>query len=557
MKNNKAKARNNSTKNRQYLVNKISDAMSLKYSNFFTAAKYDLKTLKDDVNKLLTTQYCTKDPRDVFKPIESNILDIVKKNNPQLQVKIKKARKLPEIKYTKDKYQEADEFEKEKEKPKIKENQDKNNSKSVVRRKSKAKSNKNLSQNANANEVKKDESVNKTNELKKQLTEVNDLIINKDNNNKDNNNINNINVNDIENEQKEEINNTTYRLQQEYGTKHTLVDKLKNKMKYDPTIKELDEEQKLFEKQQQEIKQKKILEQQNYLNDLRIQIEEKDKRKKEERQKELKELEEIQKIVEKEREEMKKKELEEKEKKEKIRQNYEKLLEEHKTIKKKQKMEEDKENKVLQELINEEIKNEKKSIIEKKNKIKEEILKTKEINEKLYKEKMNMEKPNEQLEEFVEIVDLMKNNSSSNKAIKDRINKRAMEQEAAGHYLLKIINSLDKKNKDISLVEQEREKQEQKKKLEYEMADKNRKLKLDDYKKSLLDILVLKNLEKEKQKEEEAKYRKSLEEEYNSYLKEEKERKMKQIEKYENYRKALEEQIKENRMRDIEKLKYK
>ena len=81
-----------------------------------------------------------------------------------------------------------------------------------------------------------------------------------------------------------------------------------------------------------------------------------------------------------------------------------------------------------------------------------------------------------------------------------------MEQEAAGHYLLKIINSLDKKNKDISLAEQEREKQEQKKKLEYEMADKNRKLKLDDYKKSLLDILVLKNLEKEKQKEEEAKY---------------------------------------------------
>ncbi len=87
------------------------------------------------------------------------------------------------------------------------------------------------------------------------------------------------------------------------------------------------------------------------------------------------------------------------------------------------------------------------------------------------------------------------------------------------------------------------------------MADKNRKLKLDDYKKSLLDILVLKNLEKEKQRKEEAKYRKSLEDEYALYLKEEKERKKKQIEKYENYRKALEEQIKENQMRDLEKLK--
>ena len=167
---------------------------------------------------------------------------------------------------------------------------------------------------------------------------------------------------------------------------------------------------------------------------------------------------------------------------------------------------------------------------------------------------MNSEKQNEQSDQFM---DIMKNNSSSNNAIKERINKRAMEQEAAGNYLLKIINSLDKKNKDINLAEQEREKQEQKKQLEYEMADKNRKLKLDDYKKSLLDILVLKNLEKEKQRQEEAKYRKSLEEEYNSYLKEEKERKMKQIEKYENYRKALEEQIKENRMRDLEKLKYK
>ena len=76
---NKSKTRNNSTVNRQNLVNKISNAMSLKYNNFFTAAKYDIKTLKEDVDKLLTTQYYSKDPRDVFKPIESNILDIVKK----------------------------------------------------------------------------------------------------------------------------------------------------------------------------------------------------------------------------------------------------------------------------------------------------------------------------------------------------------------------------------------------------------------------------------------------------------------------------------------------
>ena len=118
MRRNKSLSKNNLKVNRQNLINKISDAMSIKYSNFFTAANYDNKTLKDDVAKLLTTQYYSKDPRDVFKPIESNILDIVKKKNPQLQVKIKKARKLPEIKFTKDKYQEADEIEKEKEKEK-------------------------------------------------------------------------------------------------------------------------------------------------------------------------------------------------------------------------------------------------------------------------------------------------------------------------------------------------------------------------------------------------------------------------------------------------------
>ena len=546
MNKNKSKTRNKSTVNRQNLVNKISDAMSLKYNNFFTAAKYDIKTLKADVDKLLTTQYYSKDPRDVFKPIESNILDIVKKKNPHLQVKIKKARKLPEIKYTRDKYQEADDLEKEKEKPKAKEIQDKNIPKSLVRRKSKAKSLKSL--NKNTNEIKKDENtnLNQTNDHKRQLTEIIDSNYNKQNDNKD------IVNNNEEKENKEETNNTMYKLQQEYGARHTLVDKLKNKMKYDPTIKELDEEKKLYEKQQQEIKQKKLLEQQNYLNDLRIQIEEKDKRRKEERPKELKELAEIQKIVEKEREEIKQKELQERERREKIRQNYEKLLEEQKSIKKKQKMEEDKENKILTDLINEEIKNEKKNIIERKNKIKEEILKTKEINEKLYKERMNNEKKNELLDEPQGI---MKQNSSSNNAIKERIQKRALEQEAAGHYLLKIINSLEKKNKELNIAEEEREKQEQKKKMEYEMADKNRKLKLDDYKKSLLDILVLKNLEKEKQRKEEAKYRKSLEDEYALYLKEEKERKKKQIEKYENYRKALEEQIKENQMRDLEKLK--
>ena len=125
MKKNKASSKNNFIQNRQKLINKISEALNLKYNNFFTAANYDIQTLKDDIGKLLSTQYYSKDPRDVFKPIESNILDIVKQKNPNLQVKVKKARKLPEIKYTKDKYQEADEGEKINEKEKKDENANK------------------------------------------------------------------------------------------------------------------------------------------------------------------------------------------------------------------------------------------------------------------------------------------------------------------------------------------------------------------------------------------------------------------------------------------------
>ena len=92
---------------------------------------------------------------------------------------------------------------------------------------------------------------------------------------------------------------------------------------------------------------------------------------------------------------------------------------------------------------------------------------------------------------------------------------------------------------------------------EYEMANKNRQMKLDDYRKSLKDSLAIKLLEKEKLKQEEEKYKLVLEEQYAKYLKEENEKKLKQIEKYENYRKALEEQIKDNKMRETEKMKYK
>ena len=201
-------------------------------------------------------------------------------------------------------------------------------------------------------------------------------------------------------------------------------------------------------------------------------------------------------------------------------------------------------------MINKEINNEKQNIIAKKKKVIEESIKLKEINDKLIQEKKNTKKPKD---DFVSQDIFTLNNSSSSNVIRDRINKRAQEQEAAGNYLKKIYSTREKQNNDIYLIE--KEKQDQKKQLEYEMADKNRQNKIEDYRKSLEDIIAMRSLERKKQKEEEDKFRKNLEEEYALYLKEEEKKKIKKFEQYENYRKALEEQIKDNRIREMERLK--
>lgn len=516
MRKNKTTLKSSSDLNRYKLINKISDAMRLKYSNFFTIAKYDEKSLKDDINKLLTTQYYSKDPKDIFKPIESNILNIVKKKNPNLQVKIKKARKLPQIKYSKDKYQEADQLEKEKDKVKEKEKE-------------------------KDTHLKKAKSTNPNNLMsKEEYKKVYDSLRNNSSDNKG-----------------DGLRNTL-RIKEEYGNRHTLVDKLKYKIKYDPIIQYIKEDQEKYKKEQEEIKQKKILEQNKYLNDLKTQIEERDKIKEQEKKLKLLEQEEIQQHILSEKENNKQKQIDEQLKREKLKQNYDKLIQEKDIIKRRKKLEEEIQNKILVEKIAEEINNEKKTILEKKNKEREAILKTQEINEKLAKEKMDKEREKEkQNNNIIKSQNLFESNTITlaNDPIRQRVNNRTLNQEIAGKYLLKIYNTIDKQNQDSYL--EEKEKQDKLKMQEYEMADKNRKMKLDDYRRSLKDSLAVKLLEKENLKQEEEKYKIIMEEQYAKYLKEENEKKRKQIEKYENYRKALEEQIKDNKMREIEKMKYK
>ena len=532
---NKSASKNNFIHERQNLINKMCNALSLKYNNFFQAANYDTKTLKEDIEKLLSTQYYSKDPRDVFKPIEQNILDIVKQKNPNLQVKVKKARKLPEIKYTKDKYQEADEAAGgiEKEKPvEIKKNKNVNQKKGVPVGK---KGNTNIKA-KNINEKGKNENKEKKGEINK--------ATDKQNNNKDKEVMKDVNIDNMP------LSESIYKIENEYGVKHTLVDNLKSRIKYDPTVKYLDEEQKQYKKEQEEKKQQKILQQSKYLNELKSQIEEKDKLKEQEKQIKIKELEEIQQKIKSDKEKEQQKKQTEQQKREKLKKNYEQLIQEKEDIKKQQKLQEIKEDKILSEMINQEINNEKQNIIAKKKKVIEESIKLKEINDKLIQEKKNTKKPKE---DFVSQDIFTLNNSSSSNVIRDRINKRAQEQEAAGNYLKKIYSTREKQNNDIYLIE--KEKQDQKKQLEYEMADKNRQNKIEDYRKSLEDTIAMRSLERKKQKEEEDKFRKNLEEEYALYLKEEEQKKIKKFEQYENYRKALEEQIKDNRIREMERLK--
>ena len=104
-----------------------------------------------------------------------------------------------------------------------------------------------------------------------------------------------------------------------------------------------------------------------------------------------------------------------------------------------------------------------------------------------------MKKQNQ--DDFIE-QNIFQPNSVSNNVIRDRINKRSQEQEAAGNYLKKIYSTREKQNTDIYLAE--KEKQEQKKKLEYEIADKNRQNKIEDYRKSLEENMAMKSLEKKR-----------------------------------------------------------
>ena len=69
------------------LVSKLSSALKVKYKNLFLVSGYDDKELYNDINEFLTTKYQTKVPKEVFVPVEEEILKRLKAKNPTMRYK--------------------------------------------------------------------------------------------------------------------------------------------------------------------------------------------------------------------------------------------------------------------------------------------------------------------------------------------------------------------------------------------------------------------------------------------------------------------------------------
>ncbi len=545
-----------------YLVNKISSALKIKYKNLLIKSNYKDKELKSDLSNLITTEYYSWKPKDVFSPIEKSFIEILKKKLPNLITKNKVKKKITSLSPLIDKYKKADIEEKrklEKYIETIKQNKkEKDKCKSVLN-KSKNHSVKNLQL---TNNLEKQIKLNPINNIpipiikslpnnNYELNNNKEIINNKE---KEDNylstNISNINLNNsINTEDKIDFDND---LIEELGKPyHELLDKYKLKLEnglIDNKL--LLEENKKYEEEQKEIKRKKLeesIELQNYLN---WQIMEKNNRKKEEEEKDYKYL-----IY--------------------LKEDYEKSIkdeEEKKNIEKEKKI---KFNKILLELIEE--KNNKNNSLNKniteENNYNENEEKNKEENLKRSKQKeylkeiekvksenniiqiQKREKEKEQEKKRLKEIELLNNKKDEySNSIQTKIKKRILEQEKIKTLLLNIYKTKQKFFDDNKYIK-ELEEQNKKNEIEKEREEKLRLKQIDEVYQSNLFEISLKNKKKLKQKEEDKNYRIQLCKSYDNYIKKEKEEKIKEIEKYKKYRKELEEQIKENKRRNLNRIK--
>ena len=523
---------------KKYLVNKISSALKLKYKDDFIKRNYQDKDLLKDISDLISTQYYSWKPKELFNPIEQNFLQVMKKKNLSLDLNNNKKQN-KSFSSLIDKYKKADN----EEKKKLENYIERFRHKELMKKKYKIKKSKiNLKSilYLNNNTITNNKQI-KLNKIKNNIpfpNLKNKQYISIRNHENEKNYLTTFNTSiNITNKDKNIKENN---LIKELGTPyHELLDKY-NKKKQSELIDILliEEENKKFEEEQKEIKQKKLeesIELQNYLN---MQIMEKNNRKKEE--------EEINKKYFNYIKEENQKWIKEEEEKTLIEKN--KLLEFKKDL-----LEsiEKKNNKLLNS------ENEKCEIeeIKKLNQIKlnefEKIKSKNNISQLQNEEEKNLEK--KILNEIDEINNNNGNENEKNILIKKKIQHRILKQEKVKTLLINIYNFKSKffdNNKYIKEFEEQNKKNDE----EIKSKNKIRMKQIEEINNFNLLESKLKREKVMKEKEEEKKYRLELSKSYDNYLKEQKEERKKEIEKYKKYKKELDEQIKENNKRNLQRL---
>ncbi len=525
-----------------HLVNRLSEEMQKKYNNVFTVLDYKESQLKNDISRIVLNHRYSSNPSFPreginFHSVESMILNIVRGkkinySNSQKKIQIPMKIKLPSIPKSS--------------KPKIllsNNNNNNNNDNNIKIIKEEE-----INQKEKDNEIIQNEALNNP---KEEI--INENINNKTNNNNGESNNNKLNIND---------NNTSNNIMVENFLKD-LTDKEKSRLIRDWERHKIDEENKKIEQILAEVtRQEKIQSQLKYMNDLQLQIEEKERLKQKQKLLDLKEYGEVQKQIIKEMKEEERSKINDLAKKMIERKQMEEEIKEKLAQKKRRQINNEVQNKYLTKKAFDSLTNEQKLYLEYKAKLEKEVEKYQNIidhlqrvqNEKEQLKENENEKINNNNSKNNHFPDnyYFTNESIENKKILEKVKKRQKEQEIVGTHLKKVYNSINEEYESDKKYLIESEKKKKLRQLECELADKKREVQVEQMKK-LLDMSINnRNIRTEKIKNDDIKIRQILDQDYDKYLKEEEEKKQKENEKKEQYRKELEAQIELKKQKQLE-----
>lgn len=329
---------------------------------------------------------------------------------------------------------------------------------------------------------------------------------------------------------------------------HELVDKLKIKMENDVQAKYLREQSQKYLEEEKALKNKKIQIQKEMFVSLQNQIKEKELAKKQMEEAENKRI-----RIEQERERQKYLEAE-RIKKEKRQRELSLFQKSYEALEKERK-EQALKHQVLYTMNPKGYFNDEDSV-NKQKQFKENFKKDCEKYNIAREEYLKQEKEKKKLEDELyqkQCEELRKKQNAESNFIRQKVLARVKSQERIEALMKKIFDG-QKKAEDIKYIK-EREEQELKKKIELEKEDMKRKKKIEEMKKSLDFYIDYKQKEKEKKKQLELQYLENANKQYNEYITEENQRKKQIEDQKKKYRMELEQQIQENKRRNIEDLK--